>query len=83
MGVIEEIVEFYSRYDLKDALDADENVADENRLLPAMNKIWPFLVSCFKSGNQLVSIASTLLGYIFCESMHHNICYTVNFIYFP
>ncbi|XP_074350478.1 uncharacterized protein LOC141689873 isoform X2 [Apium graveolens] len=53
MGVIEEIVDLYSRYDLKDALDADENVADENRLLPAMNKIWPFLVSCFKSGNQL------------------------------
>lgn len=56
MGVIEEIVELYSRHDLKDALDADENVADENRLLPAMNKIWPFLVSCFKSGNQLVSV---------------------------
>lgn len=44
------------KIDLKDALDADENVADENRLLPAMNKIWPFLVSCFKSENQLVSV---------------------------
>ncbi|XP_017258473.1 uncharacterized protein LOC108227694 isoform X2 [Daucus carota subsp. sativus] len=53
MVLIEEIVELCSRYDFKDALDADENATDENRLLPAMNKIWPFLVSCFRSGNQL------------------------------
>ena len=57
MVLIEEIVELCSRYDLKDALDADENATDENRLLPAMNKIWPFLVSCFRSGNQLVSVS--------------------------
>ncbi|MCH84189.1 Tel2-interacting protein, partial [Trifolium medium] len=40
---IEEAVESLSLYQLKDTLDATEEEADENRLLPAMNKIWPFL----------------------------------------
>ncbi|XP_047335958.1 uncharacterized protein LOC124939537 [Impatiens glandulifera] len=42
-----------SFYNLKDTLDTSEDVNDENRLLPAMNKIWPFLVSCFRNRNPL------------------------------
>ncbi|KAM6570546.1 hypothetical protein CsatB_018531 [Cannabis sativa] len=41
---IEEAIESRSLYHLQDTLDAAEEGADENRLLPAMNKIWPFLV---------------------------------------
>ncbi|RDX87599.1 TELO2-interacting protein 1-like protein, partial [Mucuna pruriens] len=40
---IEESLESLSLYQLRDTLDANEEGADENRLLPAMNKIWPFL----------------------------------------
>lgn len=43
-------------YDLKDTLDAAEDGADENRLLPAMNKIWPFLVSCIRNKNPVVRV---------------------------
>lgn len=54
-AVIEEILQLRSLYNLQDTLDADEDVTDENRLLPGINKIWPFLVSCFRNRNQLVS----------------------------
>ncbi|KAM1004039.1 hypothetical protein ACFX2C_004281 [Malus domestica] len=44
---IEEAIQSYSLYHLQDALDA----ADENRLLPAVNKIWPFLLVCIRNKN--------------------------------
>lgn len=51
---IEEVIQSYSLYHLQDALDAADEGADENRLLPAVNKIWPFLVVCIQNKNPLV-----------------------------
>eukprot|EP00258_Populus_trichocarpa_P045266 XP_024461285.1 uncharacterized protein LOC7456332 [Populus trichocarpa] len=48
---IEEVIRSYSLYQLQDTLDAAEEGTDENRLLPAMNKIWPFLVACVRNKN--------------------------------
>ncbi|KAK9181985.1 hypothetical protein WN944_025126 [Citrus x changshan-huyou] len=48
---IEEVVRSSSMYHLQDNLDTAEDGADENRLLPAMNKLWPFLVICIQSNN--------------------------------
>lgn len=48
---IEEVIRSYSLYQLQDSLDAAEEGTDENRLLPAMNKIWPFLVACVRNKN--------------------------------
>lgn len=45
----------YSFHDLADTLEAENDGTDENRLLPAMNKIWPFLIACIRNGNPLVS----------------------------
>jgi hypothetical protein len=61
---IEEALESLSLYQLKDTLDATEEEADENRLLPAMNKIWPFLVTCIQNRNPVVSNPS--LKFISC-----------------
>lgn len=49
----EEALQSRSLYQLKDTLDTTEG-ADENRLLPAMNKIWPFLVTCIHNRNPVV-----------------------------
>ncbi|RLN15436.1 uncharacterized protein C2845_PM02G19050 [Panicum miliaceum] len=46
-GVIEEAVQFLS-FDELDGTDATEDV-DENRLLPAMNKLWPYLIICLRN----------------------------------
>lgn len=54
----EEALESLSLYQLKDTLEANEEGADENRLLPAMNKIWPFLVTCIQNRNPVVSSPS-------------------------
>ncbi|KAL5813264.1 hypothetical protein ACOSQ3_028214 [Xanthoceras sorbifolium] len=48
---IEEELQSSSLYHLQDTLDATEDGKDENRLLPAVNKIWPFLVVCVRSRN--------------------------------
>lgn len=50
----EEALQSLSLYQLKDTLDTTEEGADENRLLPAMNKIWPFLVTCIQNRNPVV-----------------------------
>ncbi|KAK6133152.1 hypothetical protein DH2020_033090 [Rehmannia glutinosa] len=50
---IEQIIQSCSFYHLRDTLGAAEDETGENRLLPAMNKIWPFLVACFRSKNLL------------------------------
>lgn len=46
---IEEVASLCSFYNLKDILDAAEEGTDENVLLPAMNKIWPYLVACVRN----------------------------------
>ena len=51
---VEEVFLLCSFHNLKDSLDAAEDETDENRLLPAMNKIWPFLVACVRNKNPLV-----------------------------
>ncbi|XP_062204924.1 uncharacterized protein LOC133906970 isoform X2 [Phragmites australis] len=46
-AVIEEAIQFLS-FDELDGTDATED-ADENRLLPAMNKLWPYLIICLRN----------------------------------
>ncbi|XP_050216425.1 uncharacterized protein LOC126667488 [Mercurialis annua] len=46
---IEDMIRSYSLYHLQDASEAADEGTDENRLLPAMNKIWPFLVACIRN----------------------------------
>ncbi|XP_065863276.1 uncharacterized protein [Euphorbia lathyris] len=48
---IEEVTHSHSLYQLQDMMGVAEDGADENRLLPAMNKIWPFLVVCVRNKN--------------------------------
>ncbi|XP_052177769.1 uncharacterized protein LOC127791774 isoform X2 [Diospyros lotus] len=51
---VEQVLKYCQFYNLKDSLDAEaENETDENRLLPAMNKIWPFLIACVQNKNPL------------------------------
>ncbi|KAF5184034.1 Arm repeat superfamily protein [Thalictrum thalictroides] len=50
---IERAIQLCSFHDLEDTLDAADET-DENRLLPAMNKIWPYFVTCIKNKNPLV-----------------------------
>ena len=52
---VQRVFRLCSFHSLKDTLDASEDETDENRLLPAMNKIWPFLVACLRNKNPLVS----------------------------
>jgi hypothetical protein len=47
-GVIEESIQFLSFDELLEGTDASED-ADENRLLPAMNKLWPYLIICLRN----------------------------------
>ncbi|CAM8943396.1 unnamed protein product [Rhodiola kirilowii] len=49
---IEEEIQTHASYDLQDTLDAASEGTDENRLLPAMNKIWPLMVVCVESKTQ-------------------------------
>lgn len=46
--VIQEALQILSLDEPLDDMDAAEDV-DENRLLPAMNKLWPYLVICLKN----------------------------------
>ncbi|KAL3637600.1 hypothetical protein CASFOL_018768 [Castilleja foliolosa] len=50
---IEGVIQSFSFHNLMDTLGAAEDETQENRLLPAVNKIWPFLVACFRSNNLL------------------------------
>lgn len=47
-AVINEVVQLLSLDELLDDMDVAEDV-DENRLLPAMNKLWPYFVVCLKN----------------------------------
>ncbi|GKE48631.1 hypothetical protein Tco_1479889, partial [Tanacetum coccineum] len=53
--VLIEALQSYSLHGLADTLDAENEGTDENRLLPAMNKIWPFLIACIRNGKQLTT----------------------------
>lgn len=55
---IEEVIRSRALYHLLDNMEAVEDGTDENRLLPAMNKIWPLLVVCVQSKNPVVSTGS-------------------------
>uniref|UniRef100_A0A1D1ZHU6 TELO2-interacting protein 1 n=1 Tax=Anthurium amnicola TaxID=1678845 RepID=A0A1D1ZHU6_9ARAE len=46
---IEREIQLCSSQDLEDFADTSDEGVDENRLLPAMNKIWPYLVLCIKN----------------------------------
>ncbi|XP_058106780.1 uncharacterized protein LOC131250207 isoform X2 [Magnolia sinica] len=48
-------IQFLSFHDIQDSMEAADGGADENRLLPAMNKIWPYLVHCLKDKNLLAT----------------------------
>ncbi|XP_006344919.2 uncharacterized protein [Solanum tuberosum] len=50
---IEHVAHMCSFNSLKDALDVDADETTENRLLPAANKVWPFLVSCLRNKSPL------------------------------
>ncbi|WMV59494.1 hypothetical protein MTR67_052879 [Solanum verrucosum] len=50
---IEHVAHVCSFNSLKDALDVDADETTENRLLPAANKVWPFLVSCLRNKSPL------------------------------
>lgn len=52
---IEQAIQSCSLYNLLDTLGAAEDETGENRSLPAMNKIWPFLITCFRNKNLMVS----------------------------
>lgn len=55
--------------ELLDNMDAAEDV-DENRLLPAMNKLWPYLVICLENKISVVRFLTSdcfaLCNSLFC-----------------
>ncbi|XVE62997.1 hypothetical protein DITRI_Ditri06bG0164600 [Diplodiscus trichospermus] len=51
---IEEELQSCSLYQLEDNLSAADDSTVENRLLPAMNKVWPLLVVCVQQRNTVV-----------------------------
>lgn len=61
-AAIEEAMQLLLLNDLQDTIDATDEV-DENRLLPAMNKIWPYFILCLKNK---ISVVSYLVLYC-CE----------------
>ncbi|KAL9268509.1 TELO2-interacting protein 1-like protein [Drosera capensis] len=50
-AAVYQVATLCSFFHLKDTLDAAEQGSDENRLLPAVNKIWPFLVASVRNRN--------------------------------
>ncbi|KAL8477803.1 hypothetical protein ACS0TY_029920 [Phlomoides rotata] len=48
---IEQVIQSCSLYNLLDTLGVAEDETVENRLLPAMNKIWPYLIACLRNKN--------------------------------
>ncbi|KAI3755976.1 hypothetical protein L1987_55787 [Smallanthus sonchifolius] len=53
--VLTQAFQSYSFHELADTLDAENDGTEENRLLPAMNKIWPFLIACIRNKNPLTT----------------------------
>ncbi|GJZ12800.1 TELO2-interacting protein 1 [Tanacetum coccineum] len=52
--VLIEALQSHPLHDLADTLDAENDGTDENGLLPAMNKIWLFLIACIRNRIPLV-----------------------------
>ncbi|KAJ8761187.1 hypothetical protein K2173_001243 [Erythroxylum novogranatense] len=52
--IIGEILHLNSLHEAQDTLDACDEGTDGNRLLPAMNNIWPFLVVCVQNRDPVV-----------------------------
>lgn len=50
--------------DLQDITDASDGGSDENRLLPMMNKIWPYLVLCMKNRTSVVRFLVFLESFV-------------------
>ncbi|XP_072963405.1 uncharacterized protein [Typha angustifolia] len=48
-ATIDKAIQLLSLNGLQDTIDAADEEVDENRLLPAVNKIWPYLVICLKN----------------------------------
>ncbi|XP_057461310.1 uncharacterized protein LOC130751695 [Actinidia eriantha] len=64
---VDRVFQLRSFHSLKDTLDASEDETDENRLLPAMNKIWPFLVACIQNKNPLaVRRCASVISNVVC-----------------
>ncbi|PIN00472.1 hypothetical protein CDL12_27024 [Handroanthus impetiginosus] len=61
---IEQVIKSCSFYNLLDTLGAAEDETSENRLLPAMNKIWPFLVACFRNKNLVEFVVKLTCCYL-------------------
>ncbi|XP_071736555.1 uncharacterized protein [Rutidosis leptorrhynchoides] len=53
--VLIQALQSYSLHDIADTLESENDTSDENRLLPAMNKIWPFFIACIRNGNPLTT----------------------------
>lgn len=66
---VKQVCKLCSFHSLSDTLDAFDDETDENRLLPAMNKIWPFLVACIRNKNPLVSVLQLPFVAFFKTSM--------------
>ncbi|GAB2219226.1 hypothetical protein Drorol1_Dr00006858 [Drosera rotundifolia] len=50
-AAVYQVATLCSFFHLRDTLDSAEQGSDENRLLPAVNKIWPFLVASVRNRN--------------------------------
>lgn len=78
--LVRQAFESFPLHDLQDTLDADEDGTEENRLLPAMNKIWPFLVACFRNRNPVVrDLSLPLLVSLNQHGNHHSKLITFSF----
>lgn len=53
---IEWVAKQFSFYTLQDSINSVDAVNDGNRLLPAMNKIWPYLLVCLKHKKSQVAV---------------------------
>lgn len=53
---IEWVAKQFSFYTLQDSINSVDAVNDGNRLLPAMNKIWPYLIVCLKHTKPQVAV---------------------------
>ncbi|XP_020093536.1 uncharacterized protein LOC109713762 isoform X2 [Ananas comosus] len=80
-AAIEKAIHLLSFNDLEDAMDAADEDVDENRLLPAMNKIWPYFIICLKNKisvsvvkkcTSVLSIAIKISGGDFFVRRFHN-----------
>lgn len=75
-------IQLCSLYHLQDTLNAVEEGNDENRLLPAMNKIWPFLVVCVQHKNQVVRVFVVTYLYQHTKTFSNDRKFLINHLFF-